>query len=172
MVFVGEEISNYDIIIDINTDKLIKFIDEYGVDFVDKNNKCLLSYLHHMNKQQIDVVMSNKPDLRNLDFIKEMGFLMSKKSLLLYIIEKMVESDDNFVLVNLRFKALHPWFRSIVGLSVFTCLEFFVGMCREKHGMVLDPKFKERFQKAIVMLENHEKKYYKLFDLLLKQGFY
>lgn len=145
----------------INTQKMIKFIEKYGVDYI-INNCCLLNNTYDMTFDQIDILFSYKPNflLNYVDgeyYLYDGIFNLLSKSL--YILQKMIEYDDHFILITARMR--------IGKYRYKTYLEHLYSIKRDS-PFVDGKKFRIR-NRMIILLENHQKKYYTLFQILLNK---
>lgn len=89
----------------IDTDKMIKFIEEYGVNYTQKHNSGrydrLLKYHTWMSEEQMDILASYKPSINSDDGIISLGCFLPQT---LYMFKKLLEIDDklDFILENLE----------------------------------------------------------------------
>lgn len=159
-VCILEEIGDYDgnkYVGIQHTDKLKEFIEKYGVNYMDILSEQLIDLIYLMNKEQLDLFMSYKPNVYYiLDGKKYLTPIIPGKNCE-YMLHKLIENDDKFKL--LRAKLWYP----LRYKEPVTYLEHL--KCGDK------PEKGSRRAGMIMLLENYEKRYYRLFDLLLKQCF-
>lgn len=141
----------------MNTERLISSIEQFGVDFIDVNGHHFLDYVYYMTQEQIDVVFRYGPN--PLYKIKQEDVLYSK--LLsgnvhgVYILQKFLEQDDDFLFLKHRVILLNK--RTFMYERVF--------LADVKYRTDLDIH-RIDFKWVVLMIENHQKKYFRLFDLL------
>lgn len=150
----------------VNTDKLRAFIDRYGVDCVDYGGNHLFNYIDGMNKKQIDMIMEYKPRLdviKDANIIYLLGFDDPRS---VYALQKVIEYDTDFYLLKNKMQLKTP-FISKDEVIMVNYLEYMRYMLK-KYKIVYGNSISVRMilDRMIMMMENHEKRYYKLFDLL------
>lgn len=150
----------------INTKKMIKFIEKYGVDCIIDGDCLICHATYNMTFNQIDILFSYKPNfLFEYDdgeyyLFEGICNLMSKS---LYILRKMIEYDVHFILVTAKMCTFIKF-----GKYVYrTYLEYLYSIKRDTH-FVDNKRFRVR-NRMIILLENHQKKYYTLFQISLNK---
>lgn len=142
----------------VSSDKLTSFIEEYGIDYIDDSNECLLDLIKHMSFGQINLVFKHKPNLitQEKEFV---CFSVMTSVHDIYAFGKMLECDDNFVV--LREKT-----RYIVGPNFEKPeIKTYKEMLNELSKCMLISQIKrDSYSQMLEMLEEHEKRYKKTFS--------
>lgn len=138
-----------------DTEEIRAIIEKYGIDYRDKYGWCILDIIHMFSEEQIDVIMGYHPTIDYEDGKVQCFGSCGGKTV--YIMKIVLERDDRFLYVTRDTNYLaYPgktYLEQLRYISTIDCLA-----TRKGFG---DGK------KLIIMLENHEKRYYRLFDLLL-----
>lgn len=142
----------------VNTDRLKAFIKKYGVDFV-CDQKYLLLYLVYMTCEQIDIIFDHKPDFsRIIKNTLNCSYILGENGP--YVLQRFLEQDREFLFIEKIICIFNR--RSLVYLNM-----------RLSDLILLNMKdfgFKEHRAFMIrLLVSNHEKKYYSLFDLLKRK---
>lgn len=152
----------------MDTNKLIHFIDTYGVDYIDEHGRNLVYYIDRMTIEQIDIVMDKKPnmDLFDKEVFMKLTLLIKDKNM--HILERLIDNDDKFKLVNIQLASPHPLYDMFFPKSrKGRMIEIMKHMCDKIGGSdIFIEKVILKINKAIILLENHEKRYYTFFDLM------
>lgn len=154
----------------ISDDKLKQAIEKYGVDAVSSTGGMIIDYLYRMNKKQIDLVMSYKPnfifrDLFNFDHFN------NGHNYNVYILQKILEDDNDF-----KYAKCMIW----CGQTQYANLECFVKIYYHSMtsvfrdpGILLTmcdaPHVNKHDVQKYILLSNHVKKWISLFDMMKRQ---
>lgn len=144
----------------VNTDKLRATIDKFGINYRDDyKGKCLLDLADYMDNEQIDILFEHRVtpyEDDNNEYIRYF-FLFGVEKHIVYILQKLLEQDDEFLFITKKMRLLSD----IYGKFGTIYLIDFLRVDRKVN-------FISRYKcdKMIAMLQNHQKKYRSLFDLL------
>lgn len=141
----------------IDTQGLIHAIKELGIEYRDKYNDGFLDYIHYMTKVQVDLLFKYKPNplYRNDDgelllYTRLMGIFNG-----VYMLQKFLEQDNQFLFLRHRTVMYNKKTRDF---------EFvFLAQIKDRTDLIQDHNM---LQNVTMMIENHQKKYFRLFDLL------
>lgn len=140
----------------IDDQKLIDFIEKNGVDYKISGEK-LLYYWDYFSKDQIDLIMSYKPNF--YDANGDLMYVGCTSEKALYMLQKMVEYDHNYVLCTHTF-APDP-FSGMWENERLTYIEYIRNVFVNQHdlstqytGMIID------------LLESHDRKRKSFFEIM------
>lgn len=142
----------------VNTDTLVEYIEKYGVNALDRTNSSLCDFLNLMSYQQLDIIidkykinpMIDDETVYFYDIFTEKG---------LYIVEKMFRNDHDYRYVRCRMNIGFRYHNEGRGLAT-----------RVKQRLTtraMGDKTNEIRLKMLRLYENHEKKCFSLFELML-----
>jgi len=148
--------------------KLKQMIDKHGVDTQDSAKGRVINLLDRMTYQQIDLVMSYRPNFifRDYFWIERFDSIHGIR-----ILQKILENDNNF-----RYAKCMIW----CGQSQYANLECFVRIYYHSMtsvfrdpGMILTmcdaPRVDKHDVQKYILLSNHVKKWISLFDMMKRQ---
>lgn len=138
--------------------KLRWFINTYGVNKVDDDDKVLLDYVKSMNRKQIDMILIHKPNIvyvmSNGDkYIPMFGHVLGYN--MAYVIRKMVEYDHDFLFVSCKINSRYG--SSETRATPLTFLEWCKRPDTEKNHKI--EHYDVVLHELILFLENHLKQY-------------
>lgn len=156
----SEEIYIYDNPYGIYTtnNKLIKAIDKYGVDTIDRNkNRLIIDHIERLTIDQIDILLAYKPKLSFVNYFNEervywYGDYNHQKS---YILKKVLESDTEYIYNT------HPFY--FIDHRYNNLLEYITSILDNE---MLNPDNKSIIHEQHLLLSNHMNKGRTLFDLM------
>lgn len=151
----------------VDTDRLEGFIKKFGINYIDDENHHLLHFIFFCGPKQIDIIMRNRPNYSfcSSTFLHQTLFRHYVRKTL-YIISKMIQYDEHFSLITCFFKTNFIYaFQDPLGkgLGQKRMVDYYKHCLESNNNNNINDVLLENL---IIMLENHEKKYYTLFDLL------
>jgi len=142
----------------VDTATLVEYIEKYGVSTLDRTNSSLCDFLNLMTYQQLDIVIDKYKINPMIDDETVFFYdIFTEKGL--YIIEKMFRNDHDYRYVRCNMNIGFKYHKDGYGgkMTVRQCLTSRV-MSKETDVVRL---------KMLEMYENHEKKCFSLFELML-----
>jgi len=131
-------------------------------DFIDTHKRVrLIDYTDTMSKEQIDILFEFKPCMFREKEHRYLysRFLYGEDDNLSYILQKFLEQDDEFLFITREIRMFnHVTQKCESGL-------FLDVLCDGERQYAFGMRDSER-ERMIMLLQNHQKKYYRLFDLL------
>lgn len=144
----------------VSTTKLRSFIDKFGVNYRDCKRDHLLDSSDYMSKKQIDIIFEHRVTpyaYINHDGYLQYSFLYGVEKHMVYILQKFLEQDDEFVFITKKVCIISNEIGELKDVHLLDFLHM-----EEKVNFISQ----HTRNTMIMMLQNHQKKYYRLFDLL------
>jgi len=142
----------------VNTDTLVEYIEKYGVSTLDRTNSSLCDFLNLMSYQQLDIIIDKYKINPMIDDETVFFYdIFTEKGL--YIVEKMFRNDHDYRYVRCNMNVGFRYHKEGRGLAMT------VKQCLTTRAM--SDKSNEIGLKMLELYENHEKKCFSLFELML-----
>ena len=144
------------------TERLIRMIEKYGINAESPQTQLIhctriIHFLDMMTHEQINIVMSYKPDFVIRGYVYWIG---PRDDKCIYILKKVLENDTDYKYITAPFK-----FGQFMYKNIYTFL-------KESNSLIdhfsKDPKWKENPKiQEYILISNHMKKAMSLFDLMM-----
>jgi len=152
----------------IKTKSLISFIEKYGVDFIDEDNRHLLMYICNMTYDQIDILLRYNPNPVFKDKNGEERLVFFNTGLKsLYVLKFLLEKDLNNAFTRLKTE-FFVWDEKTRSSNIYWLT--YIENIELRIKMMLDMGFNSSKEETymIIMIKNHDKKITCLFELMLQ----
>jgi len=145
----------------VETDKLIRTIEKYGVDTIDKHRQRLIvDHVKKLTDDQLDILLGYKPKLTFVVFFNEervfwFGDFIHKET---YILKKVLESDTEYAYNTHPFYFMYQRYKNL--------LEYITFILDDEKNQISSPDHKLIICEQHLLLKNHMNKWISLFDMM------